>query len=541
MTWVNTDLNEQEQAKLPFQFKAGYWSRDTDDPEDPPVVYATWRDELVWSLQLTGSPWFLAKGSEELTENHYKLVYNHIDDPRLTLTKNTNTSLEALFKEKKIRWSESNHRWQYFNHVPVDFSLDEEQESEEVSALLETTIQTATRTLATLTPEQPKKSLPGELPETPVKLPTQPSQPPPAPTKTLTGGPRPNPSKGKAPAFTTPVQPPQPSVVMASTSKPAATTAASTKVLGSAPEPFDGSTTKADAFWTALDNYYYLNQDLYPSEDKRIASALTHFKIGSPAGEWAKDKQDAALTASPVNFGTWNKFRSDFKAHFIPVESVMNSTNLMHTFKMGNRPFADWYQEWSTHASRSGANETTKMYAFRNNIPVALNNKLCGVSPAPTTMTRLVELTKEFDTVWRTYNSAQPQQRRRTNIRATDTENPDNPSIALADFPPSQSQPRKFKKLSQDERDKRRREGRCLYCGKQGHWADKCLEKQNRPRFPNNRTRNNPPRTRATEVEPEQTDQPSPEPSTSISQIYAAPDHLFDLSHPDPDYENQDF
>jgi Retrotransposon gag protein len=122
------------------------------------------------------------------------------------------------------------------------------------------------------------------------------------------------------------------------------TAAVSTKTLGSAPEPFDGSSTNAEAFWTNLVNYYFLNQDLYSTVSKRIASTLTHFKLGTSTGEWAKDCQQTALANNPPDFGSWEDFCDAFKAHFIPVDQKLLSTQLLHTMKMNNKPFSDWYQ-----------------------------------------------------------------------------------------------------------------------------------------------------------------------------------------------------
>ena len=65
----------------------------------------------------------------------------------------------------------------------------------------------------------------------------------------------------------------------------------STKLLGAAPEPFDGKPEKAESFWNNLENYYYLNGDAYSNESKKVSSALTHFKIGTSAREWAQDQQ----------------------------------------------------------------------------------------------------------------------------------------------------------------------------------------------------------------------------------------------------------
>src|SRR6266702_2596229 len=75
-------------------------------------------------------------------------------------------------------------------------------------------------------------------------------------------------------------------------------------------------------------------------------------------------------------------------------------TNLMYTLKMDNRTFNTWYQEWSTHAMRSGANDATKMYSFQQAIPGALLGKLMGISPFPTTLATLVEKARDFDRVW---------------------------------------------------------------------------------------------------------------------------------------------
>jgi hypothetical protein len=112
--------------------------------------------------------------------------------------------------------------------------------------------------------------------------------------------------------------------------------AASTRILGSAPEPFDGASNKAETFWTALENYYYVNHDIYSDENKCVAVALTHFKLGSTAAEWAKDRQKAALTLSPPDFGTWNELKDTFKTHFIPVDSKLLSTQSMHSLQMEN-------------------------------------------------------------------------------------------------------------------------------------------------------------------------------------------------------------
>jgi hypothetical protein len=89
-------------------------------------------------------------------------------------------------------------------------------------------------------------------------------------------------------------------------------------LLGTAPKSFDGSADKAIAFWNTLENYYTTNAAIYDNEDKKILAALTHFKLGTQAEEWASDHMAAALAAAQVTYGTWATFKADFKAQFIP-------------------------------------------------------------------------------------------------------------------------------------------------------------------------------------------------------------------------------
>jgi len=68
------------------------------------------------------------------------------------------------------------------------------------------------------------------------------------------------------------------------------------QILGTAPDPYDGSLDKAIAFWNTLTNYYTINDGVYTTNTQKVSSALTHFKIGTPGGNWASDLMHTALT-----------------------------------------------------------------------------------------------------------------------------------------------------------------------------------------------------------------------------------------------------
>ena len=61
------------------------------------------------------------------------------------------------------------------------------------------------------------------------------------------------------------------------------------KTCGSHPKVYTGKADKAKSFWSALDNYYWLNHDIYTDDSEKVSAALTHFKVGTPAGHWARE------------------------------------------------------------------------------------------------------------------------------------------------------------------------------------------------------------------------------------------------------------
>jgi hypothetical protein len=252
---------------------------------------------------------------------------------------------------------------------------------------------------------------------------------------------------------------------------------ATPKILGSAPEAYDGKPEKADSFINNLGSYYFLNTGTYDTDRKKVSSALTYFKIGTPAGEWAHDKQLAALSATPVNFGTWVDFQTQFKAHFVPAHTELEATQYLHTKKMGNRPFNEWYQEWSTQAERSHSNAHTKMFCFRKAILPALHQKILGVNPAPDTLEALVLLAREFDRNYRLYNTPSDNFRgnRGPRNRAVVADNSDTQIHATFTSPHPQLN---MGKISEAEKQRRYKEKLCFYCGKPGHTAKECHIKQ---------------------------------------------------------------
>jgi hypothetical protein len=172
------------------------------------------------------------------------------------------------------------------------------------------------------------------------------------------------------------------------------------RLMGTAPEAFDGKADKAISFWNALKNYYHVNLTIFDTEDKKIGTALTYFKLSTQAGEWASDHITAAMAGANIAYGTWPDFKAAFKAQFIPSQTQQDAIIKIHNLPMENREFNEWYQEWSQYTCCSNIDNATKMFAFRRALNGALQGKMMLLSPQPDTLAELVDKAREFNKNW---------------------------------------------------------------------------------------------------------------------------------------------
>ena len=190
-----------------------------------------------------------------------------------------------------------------------------------------------------------------------------------------------------------------------------------------------------------------------------------------------------ALATNPVTYGTWNQFKDAFEKQFIPPAAQMEAIQKMHDTQMGTNSFATWFQEWSTQAQHAGVNETTKMWAFRCNLPSGLQAKLLMLSLQPTTLDTLVEKVQEFNCNWqifggssgtstRGWGSSQGNWHGNQNPRIQEIK--DNKAIKIAVTQPHRGTLRKRGKLMQQEQQCCMANKLCLYCSQPGHMAASC-------------------------------------------------------------------
>jgi hypothetical protein len=107
------------------------------------------------------------------------------------------------------------------------------------------------------------------------------------------------------------------------------------------------------------------------------------------------------------------------------------------------------------------------MYAFRKNLNQSLHQKIIQMSPQPDTMTTLVKATRDLDKNWCMFAEPPRSGPHHPGIRALD----DKPNAEINAF---QGKPRKWGKLTLEERKHCMDNNLFLYCGKPGHKAQDC-------------------------------------------------------------------
>jgi hypothetical protein len=280
----HNDYLADKLAQLPYDFVPGKVLISKTESTD---IYFTaqWHSQSLITPSASG-PWHFLRSSnnsEDITPLHWNTYYPGTKHVSITDW----TTLQGTYQDKNVRWSKTNFSYIYDNNHLIQFPPPSPQgEESEVSELLESSTYTLQCIQSKITPEHMPSLIPRGLPSTP-ELPRMSTPVTHATTM-----------KGKAPVtWTQQLTPPISKVTMTST-------LSSVKLLGTPPEAFDGTASIVENFLSILQSYYYLNNALFTNKSKRVASALTHFKIGTAAGEWAWDRQNAALTATLITFGT---------------------------------------------------------------------------------------------------------------------------------------------------------------------------------------------------------------------------------------------
>ena len=249
------------------------------------------------------------------------------------------------------------------------------------------------------------------------------------------------------------------------------------------PPTFDGTPEKARGWFNNVQLYLLVNKDIYNDDDRKIAYALSFMREGS-AALWSLTETEAALKRNPPNFGTWQNFLNKFSASFILENTKNQAIAWMTTTKVDKKtPLMDYISQFKNNAALSEiSNEDVLINFYSRGIPSFLMKRIYGMDTVPNTIDKWYQATLCFQHVWEKTNEiakgkTNPFYQNHNRNNDHKKKDPDAMDVDAV-------------RLSDQERERRRRKGLCFKCGAPGHMSNNCNNPSPRRKERNPKTRN---------------------------------------------------
>ncbi|KAF5335012.1 hypothetical protein D9758_016188 [Tetrapyrgos nigripes] len=283
-----------------------------------------------------------------------------------------------------------------------------------------------------------------------------------------------------------------------------------TKERGVKPEKFTGDRNQTKDWMAEFNNYLRLNDQVYPTEDEKISFFLTLFS-GDEAKRWARsmmkkvfeeeddfsdsDKEytstdEGSSASKPKTKKLWTLYevKREFLRDFKPAaRETQAQTKIEHIRMEGALADIDKYNsQFKRYADDTGYNDKALMKWYRKGLP---RGNLAALQKAAVKQHMIWLERQEEKNSWSKPRREEGQPGRGSqSIKSGRTRSIE--VNALQDNVPGASSITKYPpKLTPQEREKMRKEGRCFRCRGLGHMGNDCPTFPNTPQItPNNTT-----------------------------------------------------
>lgn len=235
------------------------------------------------------------------------------------------------------------------------------------------------------------------------------------------------------------------------------------------PSAFSGSKKDARNFVLQLENIFAAQPRRYATDEVKIRFTIS--LLTGSALNWANALQiqhRAVDQVNPLELTSWKKFSDSLLEMFDDPDRVQSAERQLQNIRQGKRPVAVMASEFRRLVAETNWPESVLFRMFYMAINPEIRIALAA-HPRPEKFQEYVQLAIRLDNCLYEANQENRAEARRNRVRHTNH----NDSTAMdVDNIQTQRGP-----LSKEEKDKRRKNGECLYCGKPGHRVANCPAK----------------------------------------------------------------
>lgn len=251
------------------------------------------------------------------------------------------------------------------------------------------------------------------------------------------------------------------------------------------PEPYDGKRSELQSFIASLRLKLIHNRDRFPTASERLTYAFSRLS-GS-----ARNQILPYVTATGVNFADEEALITHLELAFGDPDRKGTAQRQIQVLRQKNREFSAYFAEFNRYVQDTGYNDEAKKSALMVGLSEELRSLLIHSNTEDMTLQELASHCQKLDNRHRANLAASPQYSRPRNTvfatpspgrfftNASTPPSPpgysSTPSGEPMDLSAAQTKPRG--PLTPEEKQRRRENKLCLYCGQPNHIAAVCPSK----------------------------------------------------------------
>ena len=274
-------------------------------------------------------------------------------------------------------------------------------------------------------------------------------------------------------------------------------------------KPFTGKAAEVEDFLRECEFRFDLQDDIYDTSEKKIFFALSHFK-GALAELWKKNYLRDREGDDAEHFVTWTFFKEILSKAFPEVGKAQEAMRDIQGIKQGKMGIDEFNTKFQTLLARAGLHDDGSNTVFLIHLyETALNPRIASqiiVNGAPVSLDAWMKKASEIDSHYRRINTLYG----RSDHKAGGSKHW-TPRL-FQTKPQRDPNAMEIDRLSPQEQERYKREGKCFTCGQTGHMArahkDGTLPQQSqqqKPAFQGQRSPGKRPPQKKNRLSPEQT------------------------------------